>query len=120
MPSTLRPQGLVNWKKKKKKKKKKNKTRPLADSNSEGKTGLKALVASDEHLPMVTSQLVRIVVLPTSRSAVRIAGPVDVALSLELVEKSRKAGHQEIYTSRALSSINFKYFFFFQTTVNAQ
>jgi hypothetical protein len=41
------------------KKKKKKKTRPLADSNSEGRTGLKAIVASDEHLPMVAGHLVR-------------------------------------------------------------
>jgi hypothetical protein len=61
-----------------------------------------------------------VVVLPTSRSAVRIAGLVGVALFLELVGKSRKAGHQEICTSRAVSSINFNKFFFFQKTMNAQ
>jgi hypothetical protein len=55
-----------------------------------------------------------VVVLPTSRSAVRIADPVGVALSLELAEKSRKVGHQEICTSRAVSSINFNKFFFIQ------
>jgi hypothetical protein len=43
---------------KQKKKKKKKKTRPLADSNSEGRTGLKAVVALDEHLPMVAGLLV--------------------------------------------------------------
>jgi hypothetical protein len=44
---------------KKQKKQKKKKTRSLADSNSEGRTGLKAVVTSDEHLPMVAGQLVR-------------------------------------------------------------
>jgi hypothetical protein len=93
---------LVNWKEKKKKKKQKNKGHwpiPTAKAERDLKPSSPRMNISQWWL----ASWLEVVVLPTSRSEVRIAGPVGVALSLELVEKSRKAGHQEICTSRAVS-----------------